>query len=230
MTLRKLRSQDGFSMIELMVTVSIFAMITALTLVNYPRFGSRILLDNTSYDVGLAVRQAQSYGLNVRSYKLGGEGDNIFPTYGAHFSLNGISEDDPSDNRNFLLFADILPDIDTPTENDKIYNGASDCSTQTGECVEQFVLQSTNSILLLCGNLKSSGATVETWREVAGADCSLSSLDITFTRPDPDAVLKGYSEDDGELTTFSDAEIVVSSPRGDLKSIVVWATGQIFIE
>jgi len=224
-----LKTRRGFSMIELMVTVSIFAVISGLTLVNFPKFSSKILLENVAYSVGLSVRQAQSYGLNVRVLDLGG-GTDLFPTYGVHFSLSGTTEDDPSDTKNFVLFADLLPDINDPINNNKKYDAVSGCNVTGGECVEQLTIQNANSLAYLCGNLKSTGATIENWLEVAGADCSLTTLDVAFTRPDPDATLTGYSAFAGAELTFSDAEVVIISPRGDTKTVVIWQTGQISIE
>jgi len=213
-------------MIELLVTVGIFALITSAVLVNYPKFSSKIVLENVAHQVGLSVRQAQSYGLNVRVADSGGD---VFPTYGIHFSLNGVNETDPSNRRNFVLFADLLPDRNDIINNDKQYEAASDCSVTGGECVEKFTIQGVNEIYLLCGELKSNEATIEDW-EGTGADCSVSTLDIGYTRPDPDATIQGYSELDAEWRTFSDATIVVKSPREDVRQINVWSTGQIAIE
>lgn len=218
----------GFTMIELLVTVGIFSLISTAILVNYPKFSSRIVLENVAHQVGLSIRQAQSYGLNVQGIEYGG-GINQFPTYGVHFSLSGINETDPTGPKKFLLFADILPDNQNPTENNKRYDAQSDCSVTGGECVELFSIQSVNNIYMLCGDLKTNGATIDSW-EGTGADCSLSALDIGYTRPDPDATISGYSELDEEWKTFSDGVVIVRSPKGETREVVVWTTGQIAIE
>ena len=93
-------TRGGFTIIELLVTVAIFSIITSVLLVNYPKFSSRILLENVAHDIGLSVRQAQTFGLNVRGVRIGAT--DIFPTYGIHFSLGG-GEVDPSDRRHFLI-------------------------------------------------------------------------------------------------------------------------------
>lgn len=218
----------GFTMIELLVTVAIFTMMTSVLLANYPKFSSRILLENTAHSIGLSVRQAQTYGLNVRGVRVGAT--DIFPTYGIHFSPEGVNAIDPSDRKRFLLFADILPNPSTPTLNNRVYDAVSDCSIPGGECRELFSIQNAEQIYLLCGNLKSTGATIENWESVPGADCTLTALDIAYTRPDPDASIKGTSAFTGPETTFTDGEIVVRSPRGEYKTVVVWSTGQISVE
>lgn len=56
-------------------------------------------------------------------------------------------------------------------------------------------------------------------------NCAITRLDISFSRPDPDALI--YAE--GGATTYSTARIVVRSPQGDTRNIVVEASGQIVI-
>ncbi len=225
----KLKASFGFTMIELAVTISIFALVSGVMLAKYPTFSSRIVLENTAHQVALSVREAQTYGLSVKG--LGGI-FGVFPTYGVHFRVSGSLDQDPASPKRFVLFADLLPNISTPTANNKIYDGASDCSVTGGECVEQFTIENANSIVLLCGNLKENNATIEDWQTIPGADCSLSSLDVSFTRPDLDSYIMGNSTIPGQegLAIFSDAEIIVRSPRGEVKMIVVWPTGQISTE
>jgi hypothetical protein len=73
---------------------------------------------------------------------------------------------------------------------------------------------------------------------VGGVETSVNSIDITYRRPDPDA----YISKNSDQLTFSaqgrylsgnlneQARIVVRSPRGDLKSIVISSNGQISVQ
>jgi len=216
----------GFTMVELLVTVAIFTVITSILVVNYPKFSSKIILENVAHDIGLSIREAQSFGLNVRAFGTGSGA--LFPSYGAHFSLR--KSGDPADERHFLLFADIFPDPEKPTKNDKKYGTPADCTIAGGECVNLFSIQSSEKIYLLCGNLKSKGATIDNWQSVSGTDCALTTLDITYTRPNPEASIIGGGGLLADDTIFDDAEIVVRSSRGDIKMVVVWNTGQIAVE
>jgi len=58
---------------------------------------------------------------------------------------------------------------------------------------------------------------------LAGGECSQSSLDILFERPDPDAFF--YPS-----PSASDAMITVSSPSGTTRTVEVTATGQVSIQ
>ena len=86
----------GFTLIELLVSVGIFAIMTALLLARYGSFDQGVLLTNLAYDVALTIRNAQSYGLNVKSYD---RNDNKFEAaYGVNFVAT---------TSNFVFFADI---------------------------------------------------------------------------------------------------------------------------
>ena len=56
--------------------------------------------------------------------------------------------------------------------------------------------------------------------------CGRSKLDVVFKRPEPAA----YVRANGETTLYNRGRVVLSSPRGDLRSIVVEVSGQISVQ
>ena len=56
----------GFTLIELMVVIAIFTLITTIALFDQGKMNSNVLLTNLAYDIALSVRQAQSYGIGVK--------------------------------------------------------------------------------------------------------------------------------------------------------------------
>lgn len=74
----------GFTLIELMITVGIFAIMTALLVAKYGTFNNGVLLTNLAYDIALNIRSAQSYGLNTR----GDDSDSFIGTYSVSFEKN----------------------------------------------------------------------------------------------------------------------------------------------
>jgi prepilin-type N-terminal cleavage/methylation domain-containing protein len=88
------KASRGFSLIELLVVVGIFTVITTLILANHSRFNSSVLLGSLAYDIALSIREAQVYGVSVR-----GVSTNFQVGYGVHFS--GANS--------FVLFADSYP-------------------------------------------------------------------------------------------------------------------------
>ncbi len=66
----------GFTIVEMLVTVAIFAMISGVLLARNSKFDDESLLQAAAYDVALSVRHAQSYGINVRGQA--GSFDNAY--------------------------------------------------------------------------------------------------------------------------------------------------------
>ncbi len=77
--------QKGFTILELVVSISIFAMMTALVLSKYGKFNQGVLLTNLAYDVALSIRNAQSYGLSVKSSDR--SANDFDEPYGVHFDM-----------------------------------------------------------------------------------------------------------------------------------------------
>src|SRR3989344_831085 len=119
---------SGFTLVELLVSIGIFMLITTMAVVNHTQFNSSVLLTNLAYEIGLSIRQAQVYGITVKQTL-----DN--PTqfnsgYGIHFDLT-------SDPKTYTLFEDVKPVGD---QVDHVYNQITD------EDVEIFHIQKGNRI------------------------------------------------------------------------------------
>jgi prepilin-type N-terminal cleavage/methylation domain-containing protein len=81
-----------------------------------------------------------------------------------------------------------------------------------GEEVTTYTIETKNKIDRICINEKQGSL-----------DCSITSMDIVYNRPK----LFASMNNDGSI---SDTEIVVSTPNGDEKMVVVWQMGQIAVE
>lgn len=78
------RTVRGFSLIELMIAVSISIVISSVILANHTRFNSSVLLGSLAYDIALSIREAQVYGLSVRQFS-----STFDVGYGVRFSEAG---------------------------------------------------------------------------------------------------------------------------------------------
>jgi len=184
---------------ESIVAISIFVVFSTVLLANYPQFLNKTAINTLAHEIALSIRQAQVYGQNVREF---GVGSGVFPSYGVFFSAAQTKE--------YTIFADI-------SDNDKKYNEVP-CGVIGTECLERFIISSGASIVDICGNVKTSPPGV----------CGLDTLNVSFTRPNPDANILGFN---GIETLYSDALIKISSPKGDSqKNIIIWSTGQISVE
>lgn len=130
----KHQTQAGFTVIELLVVIGIFALISGITLFNFSAFSGQTTLNNLTYEIALAVREAQVYGIAVRETSPGSE---IFPSYGTYFDIDQDTE--------FILFADTAP------------TGASDgIYTAEDDLLESFSIRKGNRISELCGFVSPS--------------------------------------------------------------------------
>lgn len=85
----------GFTLVELLVSIGIFMLITTMAVVNHTQFNSSVLLTNLAYEVGLSIRQAQVYGITVKQT----DAAKFESGYGIHFDLL-------EDPKSYILFED----------------------------------------------------------------------------------------------------------------------------
>ncbi len=76
----------GFTVVELLVVMSIFTVITTLILVSSSKFNSDTAVKNLAYDIALIIRQAQVYGISAREFGVGSGSFNY--RYGIHFNAS----------------------------------------------------------------------------------------------------------------------------------------------
>ncbi|HEY4503868.1 MAG TPA: type II secretion system protein [Candidatus Paceibacterota bacterium] len=199
------QSNRGFTLVELMVSVGIFAFMTAFLVAKYGTFNQGILLTNLAYDVALTIRNAQSYGLNVKS-KPAGESDPSGNSYSDKFDYPyGVYFDEtatgsPAPNSSFIFFADV--------NGNGIYDSSESIKTSNirrGSIVSDICVSADP---ISCQN----------------SDNHPSTADITFKRPDPNAVIK---RDGDSASEYAYAEITLKSSDGGLKKVIVRKTGQI---
>lgn len=204
-----LRTNRAFSLIELIVVVAIITIITSVVLVNNGKYGGSVLLQNLAYDIALSIRQAQVYGISVRGFNSG----DFSAGYGMHFSID--------DKIHYELFAD--------KNGNGLFNSSLVPSEDENVLPSPYVIGRGYSIVKLCApaGTNSSGCN------------SVRQLDVMYKRPEPDAHISARNGSGGgdEQSCIlhpnqcqESGRIVVESPRGDIKSIVVEATGQISVQ
>lgn len=155
-------TKGGFTVLELLISLAIFAVMTALLLAKYGTFNQGVLLKNLAYDIALSIRNAQSYGLNVKSANRN-TNDFLLP-YGVHFSTNQPIE--------YIFFVDL--------DHDYIYDAEDNDSNTIDEKLTKTSITRGSSIKSLCVVLNNeSNCTV------------VNNLDIMFDRPNPNAIIRG---------------------------------------
>ena len=111
----KLKTVAGFTLIEMIVVISIFTIMTGVVLANLPQFRERTALQLVAQKISLTIREDQVYGVAFKS-----SSTTIFPSHGIYFyPTTGGS----SNLKSYILFAD------NPTSNNK-YDGVAEKVTQ----------------------------------------------------------------------------------------------------
>ncbi|MFA6254168.1 MAG: type II secretion system protein [Candidatus Paceibacterota bacterium] len=85
------KSCRGFTLLELLVVISIFLIITAVVMVDIPNFRNKSSLELVTNEVATYVRGAQVYGTSQKANV------SLYPKYGVSFDSN--------DPKHFYLFA-----------------------------------------------------------------------------------------------------------------------------
>lgn len=227
-----LKYNRGMTLVELLVVLSIFAIISMTIAFNYNSYKSTTSINVLSQNVALSIREAQGYAMGVKS--VSSAGSSIFPGYGVHFSPSSNGSISGS-SKSFILFADIPNNINDPQDKGDSEYGFPITGTPSESACDGSMLGSDNeciSVITISGGDKILGVC-------ANADCEdltpnpNGSLDIVFRRPNPDAVFcYRVNASDSCAPEISSVGVIVQSESDQniLKKIVVWNTGQISVE
>lgn len=74
----------GFTLVELLISISIFTVITTVAVFSHTEFNGSVLLTNLAYEIALSIRQAQFYGISVKQ----NSSSNFDSSYGIHIDTN----------------------------------------------------------------------------------------------------------------------------------------------
>jgi prepilin-type N-terminal cleavage/methylation domain-containing protein len=188
----------GLTLVELMVVLAIIGIIMSIVLNSQSTFNKTIILKNAAYDIALTLRSVETYGLGSRATV----GNVKNAGYGVHFQSGAQGS--------FILFADTSPSASCTMPDckpgDHIYTSGDDTFVQT------YTLGNGITISDFCA---FSG------RWWCASASELSSLDIVFARPNPDAFIRSGG------SSYTSACLAVTSPQGGAKYVSVASSGQI---
>ena len=218
--------KNGFTLIELMVIVAIMLIMTSVIFFNYNKFNSDMLLNNFAYDLSLSIRQAQVYGVATKessSATAGGAVDSsthsssFLYAYGVHFDI--------ASSTNFKLFVD------------NVHPSFGTYDTSPDEALQTYTFQKGVKIKEMC---------VDEDDYMIGTPCasfggsSVSKLDITFLRPNPEARIAAFGATDTVKICIIDPQagkgcsraaiVLQNTDNSARKVVVISSTGQISVQ
>lgn len=202
-------SEDGFTLVELMVSISIMITISALVLLNQTKYTEGIALNQVADEIGLNLRQAQIYGVAVKEFSAGS--NNFSASYGIEFDITSRGS-----KAEYVSFGDRDP-------KNGIYDGAWSCPTGgTSECISKTNIRVGNEIEALCQILINGTE-----------DCTVTRVAVTFVRPETSAGMKFYNTGGFNVTdvNYKGVHVKLKSLTGpERRSIKVYTTGQISVQ
>lgn len=198
----------GFTLTELLVSMGIAVSILTVVIVNQSTYIDGASLRNLADNISLSLSQAQIYSTGVKEVYTGS--NEFTAAYGMEFNITSSGN-----NNSYIFFAD-------RGAKNRIYDNGWACPIGgASECLEKTVISNGNVISQLC-HIPTSGPE----------DCTIGRIDITFQRPDTNAIIVFFNMGGGQVN-FSNtrgARIQVRSPAGKYNSIIVYNTGQISVQ
>jgi prepilin-type N-terminal cleavage/methylation domain-containing protein len=196
----------GFTVIELMVTVSIVVLVTGIIMLQYSSFNSSVLLRSQAYLTGFDVREAQSLAVGIR-----GRGSEFREEYGIYFSL--------ASPNTYLLFQD----------NDSLGEHTPVRYNQGEEVGVPYTVDPRFRLVNICATNATGRACAyddpSTTNE--SIDASLQEMTISYRRPDFDAAF--YSPSRSNITAV-DIIIAADQSAQIQRKVVVYSTGQVSVQ
>jgi prepilin-type N-terminal cleavage/methylation domain-containing protein len=206
-----IKNQKGFTFVEIIVVMGIFATIASVVLFNFRDFSSGISLQNLSQQIALQVSSAQKKALAgsrpiLQNFIPSGSGGTAWlPAYGVCFTTeaNGCTLASQYGAQNqikgFTLFVD--------DKNDLEYNNPQ-------EKLDTIEIKGGDYIYELCVNEATNPQS---------SSCNVNELQIIYTRPDisPEIMY------DTSLQSANDATVKIQSENGQTREVVIWKSGQI---
>lgn len=201
---KKRSQQSGFTLIELAVTMGIFAVLVSVVLANYRTFSSKADFLNVADNIALSLREAQIYGVGSKgavnkagtSVSCGSPASTFNCAYGVSFK-QGESF--------YTAF------VDGGTTVDKAFSG-------NDEVVEVVGLP-----------LGTQITSIQCFKDNIQNCATSGRVDITFKRPDPDAVIIPVS---GTIPGITEQDSAVITVENSVKKsdISISRSGQISVK
>lgn len=214
--MKKVSYTQGFTFLELIIVIAIFAMISGVVLYNSRDFTKQVELENTAQEIALAIKEAQTKAVS------GSINQNITldsaerVRYGVMFSSIDGDNELPNASNQFVLFQDFDPASIG-------YWGGGVCGA-TDECLDMYEITENVEIVSVCVDAKAGA-------EVCDDDLASSGVSVVFERPFPNALITTAGDGIGAVAGRQDVTITIQSKNGgQTKNIVVWSTGQLTVE
>ena len=191
--------------VELIVVLSIFAIMSSIVMFNYGAFQAKVDIKVLANDIALQIVQAQKDAMNgkinINALTID---PNWKPSYGVYFDKNN------SNNKNFIYYANFH-------NMNGQYQVDNNCGNEGSECISDIKITKDNYV----SNLQIFPENGQDY----------SDLSINFTRPNSGANFYTSTNGDEMLHNVSFAQItIISSQSPTAKACIqVYSSGKVQI-
>ncbi|OHA12894.1 MAG: hypothetical protein A2909_02110 [Candidatus Tagabacteria bacterium RIFCSPLOWO2_01_FULL_39_11] len=196
----------GFTIIELLVVISVITIISAIILVSVSTLGIKTKVDVAVNLIFDAMKEARHNSVSIKEFN-----SNLFPSYGVYL--------DQTAPRRIIIYADCVVDDDNNNyidDNDNFDYNQANCAGSN--FVKQIDLDSQVAIKEMRTLSCVTGVCVTTVEQ---------KIYLEYVRPEP---LVWITRDDGfsrSLLEPGKIEIDLEDTSGKFqKKIIIWSTGQ----
>lgn len=180
----------GFTLVELLVSIAIFTVITTAAIFSHAQFNSSILLTDLTYEIALSIRQAQFYGISVKQ----NSSSTFNSGYGVHF--------DKTSPATYVLF-----------EDKQTQNHICDSNECGNNALQTFNIQKGNKISKLCvaGDCTKDIVDISFLRPNPDAYITINGAGSSVSGPAEICVTSADGSVNREITVESTGQISVGA-------------------
>lgn len=208
MLINKTKRNRGMTVIEIIVVLSIFSVLSGVAIFNYSAFQSKVDIKNLATDIALKIIEAQKASSSGKLPSVAQEA-TWKPSYGVYFNL---AVNPSVDNKSFIYFTDLSG-----------RNGQYDPSScpGTGECLEKITIAPKGGYYI---------SNLDVFYIGNPTSVSLNDLTVTFTRPSSSANIKSSGiSTTPPPTDISYVQIKIKSPKEVTNLIKIYPSGRVQI-
>jgi len=199
--------QAGMTYVELIVVMSIFAIVTGTVIFNYKDFQVKVDMKNLSNDIALKIFEAQKNALSGKlPSSVFGLPPNWKPSYGVYFQYALVPH-----GKVFYTFID--------KDNSGWFDELFSENCPINECLEKYTINK--------DNFYDQDIAIYIVNSTPIFLSSEESLNIVFTRPDSKAV---FMVDNAPVANADYVQLTLNSQSSIQSVIKVYASGRIQID
>lgn len=202
--MRKYITIKGFTLLEVLVSIGIISVLSAVVLINQSNATNKVAISNAVNQFSVFARQAQVFGVGVRVADDGGGG-----TFDISYGVAGEIGNDY-----LILFAD--------KNGNGVYDGTSACVVGSAqECLEKITFQVGVIIDDICGQIGASTHCKST--------SATDGFSVVYTRPSPEGTLNFLNSSNNIISGFGNElmEVQLVNRQGDCRPVNIFGSGQI---